>query len=84
MKTARVRTVRSGESEVVRTRSEPVGQVMPGPTGPDRHARLTGGRRAPLAVSAAAVLTSGPALSERRLNWLKLSSTRPGSFLSRN
>ena len=75
MKTVRVRTVRSGESEVVRTRSEPVGQVRPGPTGPDRHARLTGGRRAPLAVSAAAVLTGGPGLSESGLKRFKRLST---------
>ncbi|KAF7088779.1 hypothetical protein CFC21_091848 [Triticum aestivum] len=42
---------------------------------------LTGGRRAPSALSAAAVLTGGPALSESRLNRLDLSSN---SILSRN
>ena len=76
--------VSSGKSGVGMTTSEPVGQVSPGPTGPDRRARLTGARRAPLAVSAASVLTGGPDLSERRLKRLKRSSTRCGSFLSRN
>ena len=70
----------SGESEVERTTSEPVGQVSPGPTGPDRRARLTGGRRAPLAVSAASVLAGGPDMSESRLKHFNMSSTRSGSF----
>nr|CDM84536.1 unnamed protein product [Triticum aestivum] len=50
----------------------------------DPRAWLTGGRRAPLAISAAVVLTGGPALSDLLLKRLNLSSSELGSFLSRN